>query len=155
MKYKTVEERVTEELSGVWELVARELKMEPEDYRRYLTTTFQAEENAGVQLHWGNISFSDNVLTFNIECDDASINTTFEMPALWHGWGYRTTEGDVRRQRVHGKYTDKYIGEMHDGKFHVALKTPGFGKPGFNNAHHTIYKTVSEAVLKCLAIRLH
>lgn len=155
MKYLTVEERVEEELHGPWHEIAAELKMAPEEYKAMLTQLFQAEDDAGVQMTWGNVDFSPHVTTYTLMYNDAELNATFTMPELPSGWAYRFTQGDVKRQRIGGKFTGRYSGEMKEGKFIVSLSSPGLGKAGFNQAFFDIYKVVHKEVLQCLANRLH
>ena len=155
MKYLSVEERVAEELSGPWHEIAAELQMTPDEYKNMLTQLFQAEEDAGVQMAWGNVDFSPHVTSYTLSYNDTELNATFVMPTLPHGWSYRITHGDVKRQLVSGKFTGRYEGEMKGGIFTVSLSSPGLGKGGFNRAFFDIYKTVHKEVLQCLANRLH
>jgi hypothetical protein len=155
MKYLSVEERIAEELSGPWHEIAAELQMTPDEYKSLLTKLFQAEDDAGVQMTWGNIDYSPHVTTYTLMYNDADLNATFVMPELPTGWAYRFTHGDVKRQRDRGKYTGHYSGEMKEGKFTVSLSSPGLGHGGFNRAFFDIYQIVHKEVLQCLANRLH
>jgi len=154
MKFLTVEERLDAELIGPWREIAIELCMTPNDYKLTLTEMFRAEEDAGVQMQW-NCTIDPNVINLAFQYNDDDLNTTFTMPDLPSGWGYNAIAGDVIRQREKGKYTGHYTGVLKEGKLNVSLRTPGFGKGGFNQAQFSIYKTLHKEVLQCLANRLH
>lgn len=103
MKYLTVEERLAQELIGPWHAVADELQMTPDEYKDALTALFQSEDDAGVQMRWGEINLSGNYITFTFEYSDTTLNSEFDLPALPSGWNYRLLEGNVKRhQRVPG-----------------------------------------------------
>jgi hypothetical protein len=155
MKYLTVEERLAEELIGPWHAVADELKMTPDEYKAALSALFQSEDDAGVQMRWGEVNLSGTFITFTFEYSDTTLNSEFELPALPNGWNYRLLEGNVKRHRVAGKFTGRYVGELTDGKFTVSLAMPRFGSPGFNIAQFELHKTLNKEVLRCLANRLH